>query len=253
MPADTRVCLGSETFNNIDPTEYRSDATIMIGDPNTPDLAIVLECQLRPHRRKQYSWPVYLATLRARQECPVMLLVLCPDAKTAAACAEPIDTGHPDWVLKPLVLSPEYLPVVTDPAEARRLPGLTLLSAPLHLDGPDSGVVLAALSTALNELITTDPDHELLYDDYVASRLSAAHRRRLEEIMSTGTYEFKSDFARKYIGQGEVKAILAFLDARGLPVSDDVRSRITNCTDLERLEVWVRRAATVNSVEELFD
>jgi hypothetical protein len=261
MPDYTHVCLGSETFTDVDPTEYRSDATIILGNPSAPDLAIVLEVQLRPDRRKRFTWPVYLATLRARRECPVTLLVLCGDATTAAACTEPIETGHPDWILKPLVLSPERLPAVTDVAEAQRLPELAVLSALAHADGPDRQAVLNALDEALEAANKNSEKRGHLYYDYVVSRLSVAARHSLEEIMSAHTYEYQSDFARKYYGQGkaegtaegEVRAILVVLDARDLSVSDEARTRITSCTDLDQLEIWVRRAATVGSAEDLFD
>ncbi|WP_268867526.1 hypothetical protein [Streptomyces blattellae] len=40
---------------------------------------------------------------------------------------------------------------------------------------------------------------------------------------------------------------------RGLPVSDDVRERITGCTDLDRLNDWLDRARTVPHTDELFE
>jgi hypothetical protein len=256
IPTYEHATLGSETFNDVDPTEYRADATIILGDPGTPELAIVVESQLRPDGRKRYTWPVYMATLRARLECPVMLLVLCPDAGTAAECAEPIETGHPDWVLIPLVVSPERLPAVTDPAEARRLPQLAVLSTLVHADGPYGAAVLESLCAALDEVDAADTAEGALYYDYLVSRLSADARHRLEEIMRAGTYEYQSDFARKYFGQGKAEGkaedILTFLEARGLLISEEARARISNCTDLDLLMTWVRRAATIESVEELF-
>lgn len=78
--------------------------------------------------------------------------------------------------------------------------------------------------------------------------------------MTTGTYEYQSDFVRKCINQGraegraegEAKAVLAFLAARGVEVPDEARDRITSCADLDQLETWVRRAATINTIDELF-
>ncbi|MGE3284756.1 MAG: hypothetical protein AB7J32_01485 [Pseudonocardia sp.] len=62
--------------------------------------------------------------------------------------------------------------------------------------------------------------------------------------------------ARRYFSQGkaegEARAVLAVLDARGIAVSDDARARITGCTDLEQLDVWVRRAVAAATVDELF-
>ncbi|MGQ0779012.1 MAG: hypothetical protein ACT4NY_32135, partial [Pseudonocardiales bacterium] len=53
--------------------------------------------------------------------------------------------------------------------------------------------------------------------------------------------------------KGEAKAVLAVLDARGIDVPEDVRTRITGCSDLGQLDAWVRRAATADSVKDLFD
>lgn len=74
--------------------------------------------------------------------------------------------------------------------------------------------------------------------------------------MGTRTWEYKSDFARRYYGQGraegEATALPAVLDARGISVPDTAHERIMQCTDLEQLETWVRRAVTVSTIEELF-
>ncbi|GAT67436.1 hypothetical protein PS9374_03090 [Planomonospora sphaerica] len=47
--------------------------------------------------------------------------------------------------------------------------------------------------------------------------------------------------------------MLLVLAARGLEVPDDVRARITACTDLARLKSWAARAATARAVHDLFD
>jgi hypothetical protein len=45
---------------------------------------------------------------------------------------------------------------------------------------------------------------------------------------------------------------LRILTARGLPISDEIRDRVTACTDTDQLEAWADRAATADSVEEIF-
>jgi hypothetical protein len=58
----------------------------------------------------------------------------------------------------------------------------------------------------------------------------------LEKFMATD--EYLSDFARRYVDQGEAKgradgeirALLAVLNAREIPVSDDIRAHITGPT-----------------------
>ena len=79
--------------------------------------------------------------------------------------------------------------------------------------------------------------------------------------MRTRTYEYQSDFARKYFGQGqqagrakgESEALLTVLAAREIDVPEDAKARITACTDLEQLETWIRRAVTASTIEDVLD
>jgi predicted transposase/invertase (TIGR01784 family) len=50
---------------------------------------------------------------------------------------------------------------------------------------------------------------------------------------------------------GKAAAILAFLAARGVSVSADVRTRISTCRDAPTLDLWIARAATAASAEEV--
>ncbi len=257
VPDDAQVSLGSETYTDMKPTEYRCDVTAMVGDPAAPSMAVVVEAQRRYDKDKTYSWPVYLTSLRSRHRCPVTLLVYCPDEATARACAAPISIGHPGWVLRPLTFCPERLPPITDPEQARRMPELTVLGAPAHADGPDAEAVIRCLDAALD---TVDYDIGLLYHDYAASRLSDAARKLLEEIVKVENYEWASEFARRHIAegkalgraQGEAKLLLVVLAGRGIDVPDEARDRITSCTDTAQLEHWARRASTASTIEEVF-
>ncbi|WP_282701107.1 hypothetical protein [Streptomyces sp. CC219B] len=51
---------------------------------------------------------------------------------------------------------------------------------------------------------------------------------------------------------GKVRAVLAVLEARDIPVSDDIRERVTTCTDINRIDGWLRRAVTATRAEDLF-
>jgi hypothetical protein len=166
------------------------------------------------------------------------------------------------------------VPVVTDVGLARRSPELAVLSALAHGGRPGQEGVLKALLTGLD---VVDHDRADLYADVVLAVLPAAARDCLEALLTTTTYEYQSDFARRYFNkgrtegraegeaegraegeargraEGEASAVLAVLDARGVEVPDDVRADIAGCTDLGQLDTWVRRAATANKVHELFD
>jgi flagellar biosynthesis/type III secretory pathway protein FliH len=51
--------------------------------------------------------------------------------------------------------------------------------------------------------------------------------------------------------EGKVEAILAVLAARGVPMSHEVRARISACTDAATLDRWIVRAVTAASAEEI--
>lgn len=78
--------------------------------------------------------------------------------------------------------------------------------------------------------------------------------------MSTGTYQYQSEFARRYFFKGkaegeavgEARGLLVVLAARGFEVPAEARERITSCTDLEQLETWITRAVTTSTLDELF-
>ncbi|WP_329097738.1 hypothetical protein OG979_19735 [Actinomadura citrea] len=257
MSRHARATLASESYADTNPAELRCDATVLLGDPKSPALGVVVESQLRALKQKSYSWPAYLASLRLRRRCPVMLLVLCPDQTTARGCSTPIDMGHPGWILQPLTVHPGMLPPITDPDEARRLPELAVLSAPAHADGPQSEAVLHGLSTAIDSLTG---DKGALYYDYVMSRFSDAARKLMEDTVKLDNYEWQSEFAITHRAEGraegevegEVKALLLLLEARGLDVPEDVRSRVQGCTDLEQIERWIQRAVSADTAEDLF-
>ncbi|MGH3810551.1 MAG: hypothetical protein ACRDRU_28825, partial [Pseudonocardiaceae bacterium] len=241
-------------LTDVAPTEYRADTVVTLSVGDEPVLAIVIEVQLRRDPDKRWTWPIYLTTLRGRLRCPAVLVVVCLDQAVAVWCAAPIQLGHPGATVAPLVLGPDRMPVVTGADQAAATPELAVLSAIIHGADPRHRAVLDALPGALSAV---DLDHAALYYDVVLTALPQAASRYLEALMTT-SYEYQSDFARRYFSQGraegeakgEAKAVLAFLDARGITVSDDVRARIAACTDLDQLDTWVRRAATATTSQD---
>jgi hypothetical protein len=47
--------------------------------------------------------------------------------------------------------------------------------------------------------------------------------------------------------------ILAVLAARGVTVPDKVHAHLVECADREQLDTWGRRAATADSIEDIFE
>ncbi len=92
LPNFTEVQIYSADLTDVQPTEYRADLVLRLVD-GTEVLGVVVEVQLSPDRRKRFVWPVYVATLRARLECPVCLLVVTVEEAIARWAAQVIEMG----------------------------------------------------------------------------------------------------------------------------------------------------------------
>src|SRR5262249_27685863 len=151
---------------------------LLAGD--VPVFVLIVEVQLDTDHDKRWSWPVYSMGARATYRCPVGLLVIAPDPKVAAWCAEPIETGIPGFVLRPPVPGREAGPTGTAPAEAARRPELAVLSAMAHGEGEMGAAIAAAALPAVRGL---DDERARFYGDLVLQSLNDAARRALETLM----------------------------------------------------------------------
>jgi len=191
----TRVDHGSIDLSQVVSTEYRADnVAILRGADGRPVTGVIVEVQLHEDRDKLQSWPVYVAALRARLGCPAMLLVIAPEPAIARWARRPIELGHPGFCLTPLVISFANVPRVRDPTAASHLPELAMLSVLAH---PELEIAQAAIQ-AISGL---PADRVKLYLDVIMKALPANARQIVEAQMIKG-YQYQSDFARKYYGQG---------------------------------------------------
>lgn len=202
LPPFTEARIESAELNDVQPAEYRADLVVLLYE-GEPVLGIVVEAQLQPDERKRYSWPVYVAGLRARIRCPVVLLVVTADEAVARWAAQAIELGGESCIV-PLVLGPSGVPEIDDEERARRDPELAVLSAMAHggdADGSKAvGIALAAMAASAG----LDPDRARLYFDLVQTSLGRAAREALRE-MDPSKYEYQSDFARHYIALGRAE------------------------------------------------
>jgi hypothetical protein len=189
-----RVELESIDLTRVAPTAYYADAVAVLRDrDNRPVTGVIVEVQLRTDENKLLSWPVYVTTLRAKLDCAAMLLVIAPNPAVAAWARQPIELGHPGFRLTPVVIEFKDVPWVRDRAAASRLPELAMLSVMAHPE-------LEVAEVAVEAISQLPEDRRQLYLDVILMALPAAVRRILEARMQG--YEYQSDFARKYYGQG---------------------------------------------------
>ena len=53
--------------------------------------------------------------------------------------------------------------------------------------------------------------------------------------------------------KGKAESLFLVLQARGFHLPDEFRARVQQCSDVELLDQWVRRAVTVERPDDLFD
>ncbi|MBK9037356.1 MAG: hypothetical protein IPL61_39965 [Myxococcales bacterium] len=268
LPGFASVDVGDPGFTQALPAEFRADLVIHLrgGPPDhAPVMGIVVEVQRARDDAKRRSWPFYVAALHARLRCPTCLVVIATDDATARWAATPIATLQPGSPFTPLVLGPGRIPRVTG-ARARDEPWMAVLSALTHGNGPDGTAVTLAAFAALDAL--PDPEATVCYD-LIRASLNQAARRALEDEMQPGKYEYQSEFARRYYGEGRQvgqqegrqegllegarQLVLALADRHGA-VSDDARARVSACGDpaqLQALAVEIAGAADRVAVERL--
>ncbi|MCC6552780.1 MAG: hypothetical protein IT372_07130, partial [Polyangiaceae bacterium] len=254
LPAYSEARLVSIDLTETQPAEYRADVVVVLLDGGDPVRVNIVEVQLKKDDEERYSWPAYLTVSRGCHRCPADLLVVAPDPAVASWCAEPIELGVPGFVLRPPVLRREAIPLVTDPVEAARRPELAVLSAMAHGETEQGAAVAGAALPVIKDL---DDDRARFYYDLVYNSLDEAARRALEAMMKG--YEYQSDFAKKYYGQGRTEgwtegrnegrtegrteatahALLTVLRGRGIDVPEAARERILAQKDPERLERWL--------------
>ena len=258
VPSHVSVKVVESSLDQMIPIEFRADLVLEL-ENGRPVLLIVLEMQRDEDEDKKYSWPVYVTVVRARKRCQAVILVVATDEKVAAWAAEKIDVGLGLTVAQPLVLGPAVVPEVTDPAEAEKETELAILSAVAHGNGPNG---LAVVTAALSALWRLDQEHAAVYFQLIYNALREPMRRALEALVMERQSEGKATFppfAQQLIdrgktegrAEGEARAVLTVLRARGIAVPDAARERILAEKDSDRLERWLAKVAVVASVAEV--
>jgi hypothetical protein len=159
------------------------------------------------HERSHQSGDRRCSAARARRlgwRCPVSHSlpreIVCPPDEVARWAKRPIELGG-DNRFTPWVLGLSGVPEVTDEAQSKDDPELAVLSAMAH--GQDSATDKSVKIALAAQLASAGLDAErcTLYLDLVLDSLTEAARRALQ-TMDPKKYEYRSDFARQYFGQG---------------------------------------------------
>ncbi len=250
LPHFTDVRIDSADLTEMRPTEYRADLVVSLLD-REPVHAIVVEAQLSRDPRKRFAWPAYVTSLRARLELPVSLLVVTADDATARWAGQPIDLGSGN-VFRPLVLGPSGVPVITEEAEARAAPELAVFAAIAHGRDNDARRAARIAFAAQAGTLVLDDARGGMYCDLVYDLLSEAAQTELR-AMDPAKYQYRSEFAKRYFGQGELHGRAALLQRqlalRFGPLTAATLERLSTAP-IDELDAIGERLLSAQSLEE---
>ncbi|MCC9710142.1 hypothetical protein E4N62_35720 [Streptomyces sp. MNU76] len=247
-------------LTEIEPVERRVD-TLLRAETDEGTYLLVVESQGKKDEAKQRSWPYYLSYLYAKYHCDPVLIVITQSRATARWAAQPIHLGvrgRPSLTVRPLVLGPDNVPVIADERAAERDVSLAVLSAMTHGKGPKAAAILESLVAALH---TIDAESAAVFVQFVDSCLKDPEAQQIwRDLMTDTQYFWRHPLAEQTREEGreegriqaQIEMIFKTLEWRGIPVSDQVRERVTDCPDRAQLMIWAERALRVTAAEDLF-
>ena len=178
IPEGVPVRVEAPNFNDRPSTDFQADAVIVAGSVRDPVRAVIVEAQKRTLSDKPPQWARYAAQLWIFLRCPVDVLVICPDAKSAFWYDRPFPTTLPGYTHRPIVLPPSAVPAITDAADAAARPAMAALSVAYH------GADRAVSQSFVDSLRLLSPDHAIKYHEYAYNMAPRAVRRILEQLVN---------------------------------------------------------------------
>jgi hypothetical protein len=234
--------------------ERRVDRAYLIGSRTSPLGFILTEVQIDPDEDKPFAWPLYVELARSRYRCEGALVVITLSERVRRWIEQSIEpnTGicGTHRRLQPTVIALDRI----DPSLllSPDRPYLAPLAVAGHAASTDAQRVA---DTAVDLTLDCLPRHLAAEQlDGILGMVNDALRAHLESrIMEHREYRselFRGIFQKGQAegeAKGKAKDILTVLTAREIPVSEALRERILSCTDIDTLDVWLRRAAVTST------
>lgn len=176
LPGELPVRVEAPNFSDCPSTDFRADAVIVAGAVSAPVRAVIVEAEKRTLRHRPPQWARCAAELWTLWRCPVDVLVVCPDAKSAFWYARPVPTTLPGYTLRPIVPSPAAVPAVTSSAETAARPARAALSVAYHGANP---AVRQAFADGMRQL---PRDHAVRYREHAFNMAPLAVQRILKQV-----------------------------------------------------------------------
>lgn len=254
IPAPTGAAVLSPDATEFRPLERRVDSVLRFETEDRGPFLLALEAQCRKDATKPSTWSYYAAYLHEKHGLPVVVLVVCQDRTTANWADKPCVSGLPIWptlTLRPLVLGPHNVPMITDAEEARQDVPLATLSAITHAwNRKKVDAILNSLAVALHSV---DEETSRIFAELTELGLGRARAARTwSSMMAVDLSFYRSRTSQRLRAEGLAEGVISVLTDRGVFVPDDVRDRIEACEDRALLKAWLLRAYQVADAEKIF-
>jgi hypothetical protein len=254
--------------------ERRVDRAYLIGSRTAPLGFVLTEVQLEIDEDKPFAWPLYLELGRSRYRCEGALVVLtvseavrrwieraiepatgiCGTRRKLDPTVIALDQIDPSLLLSPdrPYLAPLAVAGHADSAEAQRVAETAVDITLDRLPRPLAAEQLDGILGMVNDALRAHLERRIMeHREYHSELFRGIFKKGQAEGKAEGEAKGKAEGEAKGKAEGEAKgkaeSILAVLTAREIPVSDALRERILNCTDIDTLNVWIRRAAVVST------
>jgi len=260
LPGYDEVCIESSDLSDLRPAEYQADLVLFLQRDRHKKLGVIVEVQLGRDEDKPYSWPAYVANLRARHRCPVCLLVITVDEAVARWASRSIDLG-PGSRCTPAVVGPSNTRAIVAPRDAEENVELSVLSAVEHGHSTDVALATRIACTAVLASVDLDAERSRLYIDLILISCSESVRREVLQVMNSLGFEYQSDFARHYVAQGRaegrvegktegrMEVVLKLLTLRFGPLTEAVQTRVRGAPDAQ-LDAVAEQVLSAQTLEE---
>jgi hypothetical protein len=252
LPGYDEVRIESSDLSDLRPAEYQADLVLFLLRGRHKVRGVIVEVQLGRDEDKPYTWPAYVANLRARHRCPVCLLVITIEEAVARWARKSIELG-PGSRCTPWVVGPSNTPAVTELRNAQVDVELLVLSAIEHGQSTDIALATRIASAAVLASAGLDAERSRLYLDLILLCLPENVRHEVLQVMNSLGYEYQSDFARKYVAEGRaegrVEIVLKLLTLRFGPLAEAVQTRVRGASDAQ-VDAVAERVLSAQTLEE---
>ncbi|MFJ8335648.1 hypothetical protein [Streptomyces sp. NPDC094437] len=287
-PAKAIIEAITPDVTEIRPLERRVDTVLRVEPSEGDGFLLAIEAQTKKALDKGANWAYYVAYLHAKFKLPVLLLTVCRNRSTATWATGPFECRVGPWatqVTRPFVLGPDTVSRIADESAVARQPALATFSAIVHSESEDIGAILEMLARGMRSfdnstakywselleiglentpardkwrelekmVVSFFPGRGTVFEEAYLDGQAKGHAEGHAKGHAEGEAKGKAKGEARGAAKGKAEGVLSVLEARGLPVSDVARERVTQCTDLDLLQRWLVRAVTAARTEELFD